>query len=80
MKTERTRTAIIRALITRKMARPRRIVIAVGAALPRAFVDDARPLSVGGRGEGQSMRSGRGCLRVSLGELTPAGQGGEVAG
>ncbi len=38
MKTERMRKTIISALIIRKMARPRRIVIVVGAALSRVFV------------------------------------------
>lgn len=40
MKTERTRKTIIRALIIRKMTRPRRIVVFVAAALPRVFVAD----------------------------------------
>ena len=39
MKTERMRKTIIRALIIRKMARPRRIVTLVAAALSRVFVD-----------------------------------------
>lgn len=37
MKTERTRKIIIRALSVRKMARPRRIVVVLAAALPQAF-------------------------------------------
>ena len=37
VKTERMRKIIIRALIIRKMARPRRMIVVVNAALPRAF-------------------------------------------
>lgn len=40
MKTERTRKTVIRALIIRKIARPRRIfVVVVAAAPPRDFFD-----------------------------------------
>ena len=38
VKTERIRKTIIKALIIRKMARPRRMIMVVNAALPRAFV------------------------------------------
>ena len=38
VKTERMRKMIIRALIIRKMARPRRMIMVVTAALPRALV------------------------------------------
>lgn len=40
MKTERMRKININALIIRKMARPRLIVLVVGAALQKAFARD----------------------------------------
>jgi hypothetical protein len=46
VKTERMRKIIIRALIMRKMARPRRIVNVFAAALSRAFVADGGIMAV----------------------------------
>ena len=48
VKTERMRKTIIRALIIRKMARPRRMIIVIAAVLPRVFGSRGRNDAGGG--------------------------------
>ena len=74
VKTERTRKIIIRALIIRKMARPRRIVIvvvvivaAVTAAPLRAFIAGQGNMEEIGCRREDIIQSERGLEMVSLG-------------
>ena len=79
VKTERTRKIIIRALIIRKMARPRRIVIvvvvaaAVTAAPLRAFIAGQGNMEEIGCRREDIVQSEGGLEMVSLGRDDPEG-------
>lgn len=81
VKTERTRKIIIRELIIRKMARPRRIVVvvvvavAVAAAPLQAFIAGQGIMQVTGCRRENFIQSKRGLEVVSLEGVDPEGLG-----